>query len=147
MAFVDTDALIEEREGMRVAALFESRGEDAFRRLEAALVRELCRQKGLVVAMGGGAVLDRENLRLMKESGRVVLLDVPPEVIEARLEGDQTRPLLNLPDKKDTLRALHAQRLPLYRDAADSVFVNADDRPAEKVAREIAEFYGRSRTL
>lgn len=118
-SFVDMDAYIEAVQGMTVAAIFEKQGEKGFRQLETKAAGELSAHDGLVIATGGGTVLNSENTRLLKQNGVVVFLDVPLDVIAQRLANDTTRPLLNSADKQARMARLFALRAPAYRAAAD----------------------------
>ncbi len=141
--FVDMDAYIEERAGMRVASIFEAGGEARFRALEAQAARELGSMRGLVVGTGGGAALNPENVAAFKGAGTglLVLLEVPFSLLLKRLAADAraqgaTRPLLA--GGEEAVRHLYEARLPVYRAAADLSACNPDDRPAAQMAREIA---------
>jgi len=131
----DTDQIVTEREGLSVRNIFAGRGEAYFRRREAEVVAELSAQKGLVVATGGGVVLDRENVRLLKENGFLVWLDADVAVLQNRLAGDTTRPLLS--GGKDMVE-LYRMREQIYRDAAD-VRVDTTGKAPLTVASEILE--------
>ncbi len=139
--FLDMDQEIEKEAGMPVSEIFARFGEEEFRRREKALCTALGRRDGLVIAAGGGALIDPENAAALSENGAVVLLDVPLPVILRRLEGDTTRPLLARPDKEEAARELYSRRLPLYRAAATHI-VEADN-PPETVARAIIKAIGK----
>lgn len=117
--FVDMDAYIEASEKMKVTEIFNTKGEPAFRSLETKAAAELSSLDGLIVATGGGAVLNAENTRLLKKNGVIVYLDVPLATIKERLLSDTTRPLLNSPDKSAQMARLFAERAPVYSAAAD----------------------------
>ncbi len=78
LPFVDADKFLEQREGRSVADIFASSGEGYFRDLESRVLAELCRREGIVLATGGGAVLRRENRRLLRDGGLVIFLGWPP---------------------------------------------------------------------
>lgn len=118
-AFVDLDDAIVERTGASVALVFEVEGEAGFRDRESAMLAEVAARDRQVVATGGGAVLRAENRRRMRERGIVVHLDVDVDEQLARLARDTTRPLLATPDREARLRAMAAERTPLYAEAAD----------------------------
>lgn len=132
--FVDTDAELERRADMEVREVFEAAGEPIFRRIESEIVAEFARRDGLVVSVGGGAVMDRANRDRMKASGTVVLLDVPLEVLALRVGDGDERPLLREPED---LRRLAEARDREYREAADAV-VDAT-APPDEVARRVLE--------
>lgn len=137
--FVDMDAYIEQEAGHSVAEIFRREGEEGFRRREREACRELAQRSGLVLATGGGALTFAENVEVLSRTGTIILLDVPPETLLARLRCDTTRPLLAGDDRETTLRTLYARRLPLYRQAAD-VCVDGDCPPevlAEQLLRRL----------
>ena len=111
---VDMDDVIAQRAGKAIAAIFAQDGEPQFRRLERALVQELSARRGLIVAAGGGVVLDPDNLRDFQHSGLVVCLTAEPAVILRRVTAATHRPLLEGGDKEQKLLALLAARQPLY---------------------------------
>lgn len=134
--FVDMDAYIEAQAGRTVTQLFASEGEAGFRAREAAACRALSRQPGLVIAAGGGALLQAANAAVLKETGLVLLLDTPLEAIESRLAQDHSRPLLEGGARAQKLRALYAQRLPLYRAVADlCVSAPSSEEAADRACR------------
>jgi shikimate kinase len=93
-AFIDTDKEIEAVTGKTVAQIFARDGAVRFRSEEALLVKKLSAREDLVIATGGGIVLDPENVRLLKESGILIALSASPDVIYQRARGKKTRPLL-----------------------------------------------------
>lgn len=115
--FLDFDEEIVRREGMSIAQIFAERGEPAFRRMERELTKELRHLGGMIVAPGGGWIVDPVNVETLKDA-RFVWLRVKPEVALKRLSGDPTaRPLLVRPDPLAELRKLLAEREPLYAQA------------------------------
>ena len=130
MSFIDLDSYIEQKENKTVAEIFADNGEDYFRQLERDASKELSQKKSLVIATGGGTLTFQENVDAFKTSGKIVLLDVPVEVVSERLQGDTTRPLLNRPDKEQAMRELYEKRMPLYQNAAD-IIVNAANSPLQ----------------
>lgn len=119
--FVDADHEIEARTGVRIPTIFEIEGEAGFRRREAETIEALTRESGLVLATGGGAVIDPVSRRRLRESGLVVYLRVLPLVLYERTRHDRNRPLLQVADPLARLEELFAQRDPLYREVADVV--------------------------
>ena len=119
--FADTDALIEAREGQSIAELFATRGEPAFRDLEAAALRELVLgPELLVLATGGGAVVRPANRALLREHATVVWLRASAGVLAHRVRQDGSRPLL-ADDPRAAIDRLLAEREPWYREVADHV--------------------------
>lgn len=142
-AFLDMDEVLQRRLGAPIGEIVRRHGWGFFRRAERELVRELSAQRGLVVATGGGVVLDPENVRAMRSSGLVVLLWVEPEEIVRRLERDPQeakRP----PLKGDLLREVREvlrEREALYLEAAHMVVDGTHRSPAE-VAEDILRRVG-----
>jgi len=114
-SFVDMDAVIEERAGKRIDQIFADEGEPAFRSREHALVSELALQDRLVIATGGGVVLNPDHVKAFSRTGRVVCLEADPEVLWQRVSASGHRPLLETPDKRERMLALLESRQPLYR--------------------------------
>ncbi|GAB3441408.1 bifunctional shikimate kinase/3-dehydroquinate synthase AroKB [Massilia solisilvae] len=119
--FVDSDHEIEARTGASIPWIFEIEGEASFRRREADMIRELTGQHGIVLATGGGAVLDPANRKLLAERGTVIYLRAGINSILQRTAHDRNRPLLQTADPRKKLEELLAQREPLYREVADLV--------------------------
>ncbi len=120
-AFYDCDREIEARTGVRVAHIFEIEGEDGFRKREAEAVERLTALEDVVVATGGGAVLDPANRERLKSRGFVIYLYAHPRELWQRTRHDRTRPLLQNVDPRQRLEELYAVRDPLYREVADAV--------------------------
>lgn len=118
MRFVDSDHEIEERTGATIPWIFEIEGEASFRRREAEVIRDLSGQEGIVLATGGGAILDPESRALLQERGNVVYLRASITSILARTGHDKNRPLLQTPDPRRKLEELLGQREPLYLEMA-----------------------------
>jgi shikimate kinase len=132
--YVDTDELIEAEAGFSIADLFEFEGEDGFRQRESQAVARLAREKGHVIATGGGAVLNAENRRLMRESGSVVWLEAAPATIVSRLANDPAvRPLAEDPA---AIARLHRERRSTY-EAAATFAVGTDDLSVDETAAAI----------
>lgn len=131
--FVDTDEEIVKTHGA-ITDLFERYGEPYFRTLETETVRRL--GDGLVVATGGGLVLNAENCRVLKENGKIFYLHTSCGSLTERVKGDRSRPLLSVGDVENKVRELTKKRDPIYRAVAD-VIVATDGKTAEEVARAI----------
>jgi shikimate kinase/3-dehydroquinate synthase len=121
MRFVDSDHEIESRTGASIPWIFEIEGEPAFRRREAEVIRDLTSRRGIVLATGGGAILNDANRALLKERGTVIYLRASINSILARTAHDKNRPLLQTADPRKKLEELLAQREPLYMEMADLV--------------------------
>lgn len=137
LAFVDVDAIVEGLEGMPVHRIFAERGEPHFRRMEAAVLGDLCRGAGTIIGCGGGTVLVEENRALLAARCVTVWLRVSRDEVLRRLEepGSPRRPLLEGLDPEETVARLMPARDPLYRGA--DLEVETDNRTVEAIAREI----------
>jgi shikimate kinase len=137
--FVDADRELEARSGVLVATIFSVEGEEGFRRREAALLDELTQRPGIVLATGGGAVLNADTRRRLKERGLVVYLRATGEEIHRRTRNDRSRPLLQTADPRARIDELLAQRQPLYEETAHLTFQSASANPRRLVRRLLEE--------
>jgi 3-dehydroquinate synthase len=119
--FVDSDHEIESRTGATIPWIFEIEGEQSFRRREADVIRDLTAQQGIVLATGGGVVLNAESRAYLKQRGTVVYLRASVGSIIARTAHDKNRPLLQTADPRRKLEELSEQREPFYQEVADVV--------------------------
>jgi len=119
--FVDSDDEIEASTGVRIPIIFEIEGEAGFRKREAEVLAALTQEAGLVLATGGGAVLDPCNRANLAKSGMVIYLCAQPKQLWERTRHSRHRPLLQVADPLAKLQELYAQRDPLYREIADIV--------------------------
>lgn len=136
LPFKDSDKEIEVRTGADIPWIFDVEGEQGFREREQAVIADLCREDGLVLATGGGAVLRQENREALRAGGRVVYLHASVEQQLERTARDRNRPLLRTANPGQVLRDLLALRDPLYREIAD-VVIETDQRPPRMVVQEI----------
>ena len=136
LSFKDSDKEIEVRTGADIPWIFDVEGEQGFREREQAVIADLCREDGLVLATGGGAVLRQENREALRAGGRVIYLHASVEQQLERTARDRNRPLLRTADPGRVLRDLLAIRDPLYREIAD-VVIDTDQRPPRMVVQEI----------
>jgi shikimate kinase len=118
LPFFDSDHLIEQRLGCSIREYFAQEGEAAFRDVEEQVLRELAQGAPAVVATGGGAVLREANREALRAGGQVIYLRSSPEELYRRVRHDTQRPLLQVSDPMARLRAMHAERDPLYRAAS-----------------------------
>jgi shikimate kinase len=142
MRFVDADENIQETHHVTIREIFETKGESHFRLIECDAINELCKLDGIVLAVGGGAVLRYKNIRNMKRNGRVVLLEADADTILGRLTTDpkseSQRPSLTGKDIAIEIKEQMQIRRQYYVSAADYV-VSTANRNVEAVADEIIE--------
>ena len=119
LSFADLDQQVEQRCGVDVSTVFEIEGEAGFRQRESALLDDLSQRAGVLLATGAGAVLADANRQWLSQRGYVVWLQASIEQQLERLERDQRRPLLAVPDRHARLQAMALAREPIYRELAD----------------------------
>jgi len=136
--FRDSDEEIEARTGVDIPFIFEKEGEDGFRKRESNAIDDLTRKEGIVLATGGGAVVDPQNRNHLGARGFVIYLYTTVDQQLARTRKGRDRPLLENDDPRQVLASLMEQRDPLYRDIADLV-VATDGRKVKAVANEILD--------
>ncbi|MDJ0805600.1 MAG: shikimate kinase AroK [Gammaproteobacteria bacterium] len=136
MEFMDSDLEIQRRTGVDIPTIFEFEGEQGFRDRERAVIEELTAKEGIVLATGGGAVLDADNRRVLSSRGLVIYLHCSPEHQYDRTYRDRNRPLLQTENPLEKLKDLMQIREPLYRQTADMVVIS-ERRNAQAVVREI----------
>jgi len=134
--FVDSDDEIEARTGVDIAFIFEKEGEEGFRKREVKVIDELSQREGVVLATGGGVVMDDGSRSKLGARGLVVYLRTSVDQQLERTQRGRERPMLANGDRERVLRDLMELRDPLYREIAD-VVVDTDGRRVQKVAKEI----------
>ena len=135
--FVDTDEVIVSRYGS-INGIFDNYGEEYFRNIEEQVIAEVCNKKGdLIVSLGGGAVLRKQNVLTLKICGKIVYLRTKVENLVKRLENSTERPLLRgtMPDR---ISQILAQRASIYENSADRV-IDTDGLTPSEIATIIGE--------
>lgn len=138
MDFVDSDDEIEARTGVDIPFIFEKEGEAGFRVREAKVIEQLTLKQGLVLATGGGAIIDEKTRSNLGARGYVVYLETGIEQQLERTRRGRERPLLKDGDPREVLERLMEIRDPMYREIADLV-VRTDGRRVNAVAKEIID--------
>lgn len=136
--FVDSDDEIEARTGVDIPFIFEKEGEEGFRKREAKVIDELTQKDGVILATGGGAVVEPQNRNHLGARGFVVYLYTTVDQQLARTRKGRDRPLLETDDPRQVLDTLMGQRDGFYREIAD-LTVATDGRKVKAVANEILE--------
>ncbi|MDD4362845.1 MAG: shikimate kinase [Atribacterota bacterium] len=139
--FLDMDSLIEEKEGKSITDIFQLKGENYFRNLEKNILKEIIMGENMVIATGGGALLEEDNFILANKEGLVVLLKATPTVIFSRLKKDKNRPLLSGDDKLRKIIDLMEKRKEKYDRFANSI--DTSDFTVEQIVGEIIKIYRR----
>ncbi len=137
--FIDTDALIETRQGRTIPEIFAESGEAAFRQMEADIARELGEKEGLVISTGGRFMLNPANIKVFSSKSWIFCLVATPEEIVARLTRDteNRRPLLNVPDPGEKIIELLQER---QKDYKRFIQVTTDAKQPEDVVKMLLEY-------
>jgi len=135
--FIDADRELEARSGVPIPTIFAVEGEAGFRRREIVLLDELTQRGGVVLATGGGAILDAAMTQAMRGRGLVIYLRASADEIYRRTRQDRTRPLLQTANPRARIDQLLEEREPLYEGAAHLIFQSAASNPRRLVARLI----------
>ena len=143
-AQMEMDQEIVKDQGMAITEIFAKFGEPYFRDLETELIRSMKGKEPMVVSCGGGAVLREENVALMKEVGKIVLLTATPESIYDRVKDSTDRPILNGNMTPEYIAKLMEKRRPKYEAAADFA-VSTDMKNTREICEEILEKMERRR--
>ncbi len=139
LTFFDADRELEARCGADIPWIFDIEGETGFRHREQDIIAELCQQRGIVLATGGGAVLREENRAHIRAAGVVVYLSANEQQILRRVSRDTNRPLLQVEDPAAAIRRILEERDPLYRQVADLVVCSSDSESPGSMAGKIKQ--------
>jgi shikimate kinase len=137
--FRDTDGEIEARTGVRIAVIFDIEGESGFRKREAEVIDQMTALDNIVLATGGGAVLEARNREVLKARGFVIYLHAHPKELWQRMRNDKSRPLLQGGDPRQRLQVLYESRDPLYREVANVVVETGRQGVNSLVAQVLAK--------
>ena len=136
-SFVELDLLIEQKVGKAISEVFQQEGEIAFRELELEVTREVSKSRDLVIACGGGIVLNKINVDRLKENAIIVYLTASPGVILKRVANEEgQRPLLEVDNPVLTIREMLRFRKPFYERAAD-IIINTSRLDINSAAEQI----------
>jgi shikimate kinase len=139
MEYIDLDSLVEEKTGKSIAEIFQSHGEQHFRKLESEAVSEVSSKGHAVISCGGGVVLYPSNIKDLKKTAVIVYLHAEPDVVLDRVkENADVRPLLKFTNPSRTIAELMKARRPLYEQAADMV-IDTSHLDIDEVASKIIE--------
>ena len=139
--FFDSDREIELRTGVDISLIFEIEGEAGFRKRESNMIEELAAKNGVIIATGGGVVLNADNRRCLNRSGIVFYLKSSAQRLFERTARDKQRPLLNTSDRKQTIEKLLQERNPLYEEVADFI-ISTDSEPVKQIIADICQNLG-----
>lgn len=137
--FFDSDLEIEKRTGASIPLIFEIEGEQGFRSRETEIIDELTKYPNIVLATGGGVILDGFNRNCLTERGIVVYLRAGIDQLHKRTSRDTRRPLLNSGNPREKLQELLAARGPLYEEIADMI-IDTDRQSMKSVVEKISQY-------
>ena len=141
-SFVDSDLRVMKDSGKSIKEIVASQGWEAFRRMERAAIKKICKKDRQVVATGGGAVLDKANVGAMKIGGSVIWLGATPKTIQERMLQDQNnenfRPALTDRGLMEEIEDMLLKRNPYYESASD-ILIRTDDVPVNEIVEIIIE--------
>ncbi|WP_069649471.1 shikimate kinase [Caloranaerobacter ferrireducens] len=141
MEFYDTDSIIERDCECRISYIFEKYGESYFRKIESKVISKISKKENIVISTGGGIVLNKSNIEILKEKGIIFLLDGNFNTIINNLYGNiEKRPLLKGTDWEKKAVELFLRRKELYYNSADYI-INIDNKNRDVIAEEIINIY------
>ena len=137
MRYVNTDDLIETKEGRAINEIFAKDGEGYFRKVERGIIKEVSDSENSVIATGGGVVLNSENIENLKKNGILICLNSTAEEILERTKNCTHRPLLNVPSPVETIKKLLEKRKPYYAKA--DYTIDTAGKTIKEIVNEIIE--------
>lgn len=133
MQYVDTDILIQNREGRLLQDIIDESGNDYFREIERTVLNEI-KPEGLIVSTGGSAIYYDDAMNSLRESGKVIFLDVPLDILLKRLHNITTRGITMA--KGETIESLFTERVPLYNKYSD-IKIDCVNKNVEEIVSDI----------
>lgn len=134
-AFVECDQIIEKKTGQTIAQIFDAHGEKKFRDLESDILKDLALLDRHIISTGGGVVVRSQNIKRMKETGKIIYLRSKSETLFERTKGDSSRPLLRADDPLKRIKEILDERSKFYGQA--DIIVDTDGKQPKTVAEEI----------
>lgn len=135
--FIDMDEEIVKTQNLSISEIFSNSGEAVFRDLETEMIRETVEKNNIIISTGGGAILRQENVDFLSSNGIIVCLTARPETILDRTSRSSKRPLLNVDDPLERVKALMESRKPFYEKA--DFMMDTEEKTPLQIAREILE--------
>lgn len=139
LKFIDLDDLIEQKENRKIGEIFRLEGEDYFRQKESGIVFEISKEDNLVVAAGGGVIVNPKNLKRLKKTGVVICLSAAAEVIYERTKNETHRPLLKVDNPREKIKELLLSRDKFYRQAHFTV--DTSFKSIKQISEEIISIF------
>ncbi|KYC49018.1 MAG: shikimate kinase [Candidatus Methanofastidiosum methylothiophilum] len=133
--FFDTDSIIKKRESKSIQEIINEKGWDYFRTREKEVIKDVSKENNAVISLGGGALMDKENVELLKDS-LFILLKADIQTMRSRMEGDAPRPSLTNQDSQNEIDVIMAERMPVYEEIAD-IIIDTDSLSVYEVCDKI----------
>jgi shikimate kinase len=133
--FFDTDNIIEKRESKRIPEIITEKGWDYFRTREKEVIRDVSKENNAVISLGGGALMDKENVESLKNS-LFILLKADIQTMRGRMERDAPRPSLTNENPQTEIEVIMAERMPVYEEIAD-IIIDTDSLSVYEVCDKI----------
>ncbi len=124
--YYDLDKVIEEKIGMKVSEIFEKLGEKYFRKEEKDILNELIIKENIIVSLGGGTIVNEENLNSVKNAGKLIYLKVSPSIVYERLRFKRDRPILTLDGTIDLGKNEFIDKISKLMEARKKFYEQAD---------------------
>ena len=136
--FIETDLLIEKMAGKSIPKIFSEDGEVLFREYELKVCKEVAQQKKSIISCGGGVVLNKKNIEILKQTCQIVLLTASPEEIYNRAikDGKENRPIIDKMDPYQEIERILLYRKPYYNSAAE-ITIDTTHKSIEIIVKEI----------
>lgn len=129
--FIDTDELIEKKEGISISNIFDIKGEKYFREMECILIEEIKYIKNVVISTGGGLPIYNNNMDKLNKIGLTFFINTPLKELKNRLINNDDRPLLRN-DGFKKIEEMFVLRMPIYKSA--HIIIDANDMTLEEIA-------------
>ena len=139
LEFIDTDTAIEKKNSMTIKQIFEEKGEKFFRMQEKKEVLKILKKKNCVIALGGGAFMDKEIRANVLKNSISVWLDADIKVLSKRSKWNKKRPLLNRENNFDKIKGLYSERKNIYKLSDHKI--SCDGIAKKDIAKKIATIY------
>lgn len=133
--FFDTDSIIEKRESKSIPEIIKEKGWDYFRTREKEVIKDVSKENNAVISLGGGALMDKENVESLKDS-LFILLNADIQTMRGRMERDALRPSLTNENPQNEIEVIMAERLPVYEEIAD-IIIDTDSLSVYEVCDKI----------
>ena len=143
LKFVDIDEVIEKKEKKTIKEIFKNKGEDYFRKVEVKTTFEELKRSNLVVALGGGAFIDKSVRKMILNSSISFWLDLDLKTLLSRLKNTKKRPLISQDNLKESINKIYLERKKIYSEANFIIKCNSMD--TKEIVNKIINLYENSR--